>query len=85
MHDRVEQALDLADDFIITGRSPELLEHCVKPLIEGFLKIRGLELSEERTMITHIDDGFDFLGFHVRKYKGWVKGKYYRRIKGQSI
>jgi RNA-directed DNA polymerase len=59
-----------ADDFIITGRSPELLETCVKPLIEGFLKIRGLELSEEKTMITHIDDGFDFLGFNVRKYKG---------------
>jgi RNA-directed DNA polymerase len=39
-------------------------------LIEGFLKIRGLELSEEKTMITHIDDGFDFLGFNVRKYKG---------------
>lgn len=59
-----------ADDFIVTGRSPELLETCVKPLIEGFLKIRGLELSEEKTMITHIDDGFDFLGFNVRKYKG---------------
>ena len=59
-----------ADDFIITGRSPELLETCVKPLIEGFLKIRGLELSPEKTLITHIDDGFDFLGFNVRKYKG---------------
>ncbi|WP_413914927.1 group II intron maturase-specific domain-containing protein [Desulfobacula sp.] len=59
-----------ADDFIITSRSPELLETCVKPLIEEFLKIRGLELSEEKTMITHIDDGFDFLGFNVRKYKG---------------
>jgi RNA-directed DNA polymerase len=59
-----------ADDFIITGRSSELLETCVKPLVEGFLKIRGLELSEEKTMITHIDDGFDFLGFNVRKYNG---------------
>jgi len=59
-----------ADDFIITGCSPELLEHQVKPLIVGFLKTRGLELSEEKTMITHIDDGFDFLGFNVRKYKG---------------
>ncbi len=58
-----------ADDFIVTGRSPELLEHKVKPLIEELLKIRGLELSEEKTIITHIDDGFDFLGFNVRKYK----------------
>ncbi len=59
-----------ADDFIVTGRSPEMLKHKVKPLIEEFLKIRGLELSEEKTIITHIDDGFDFLGFNVRKYKG---------------
>ena len=31
---------------------------------------RGLELSEEKTTITHIEDGFDFLGQHVRKYNG---------------
>ncbi|MGR2989007.1 hypothetical protein ABMY09_23150, partial [Vibrio vulnificus] len=31
---------------------------------------RGLTLSEEKTHITHIDDGFDFLGFNLRKYKG---------------
>ncbi len=35
-----------------------------------FLAKRGLELSEEKTLITHIDDGFDFLGFNVRKFKG---------------
>ncbi|MGL0832663.1 group II intron maturase-specific domain-containing protein, partial [Vibrio vulnificus] len=35
-----------------------------------FLKERGLTLSEEKTHITHIDDGFDFLGFNLRKYKG---------------
>ena len=33
-----------------------------------FLKERGLELSKEKTKITHIDDGFNFLGFNVRKY-----------------
>ncbi|WP_321414738.1 reverse transcriptase domain-containing protein [uncultured Desulfobacter sp.] len=59
-----------ADDFIVTGRSPEMLKYKVKPLIKEFLKIRGLELSEKKTIITHIDDGFDFLGFNVRKYKG---------------
>jgi RNA-directed DNA polymerase len=42
----------------------------VKPAIVAFLKERGLELSEEKTRITHIDDGFDFLGFNVRKYAG---------------
>ena len=42
----------------------------MKPAVVAFLKERGLELSEEKTHITHIDDGFDFLGFNVRKYGG---------------
>lgn len=58
-----------ADDFIITGKSKELLENKVMPAVANFLKARGLELSEEKTRITHINDGFDFLGFNVRKYK----------------
>src|SRR3989441_11054257 len=59
-----------ADDFIITGSSKELLEEEVKPLVEAFMKERGLELSAEKTLITHITDGFDFLGQNVRKYEG---------------
>jgi RNA-directed DNA polymerase len=59
-----------ADDFIITGISKEVLETEVKPLVTAFLQGRGLELSEEKTSITHIEDGFDFLGQNVRKYKG---------------
>lgn len=59
-----------ADDFIITGESRELLEEKVKPLVVQFLQERGLELSEEKTKLTHIDEGFEFLGFHIRKYKG---------------
>jgi len=57
-----------ADDFIITGRSKELLENEVKPVVEAFLRERGLELSPEKTLITHIESGFDFLGQNVRKY-----------------
>jgi len=59
-----------ADDFIITGSSKELLEEKVRPLVEAFLAERGLELSPEKTTITHIDEGFDFLGQTVRKYRG---------------
>ena len=58
-----------ADDFIITGKSKETLEE-IKLLVADFLKERGLTLSEEKTKITHIDEGFDFLGFNVRKYNG---------------
>lgn len=59
-----------ADDFIITGVSKELLEDEVKPLVEVFMAERGLMLSAEKTKITHIEEGFDFLGQNVRKYGG---------------
>lgn len=58
-----------ADDFIITASSREILENKVKPVVESFIRERGLELSMEKTVITHISNGFDFLGFHIRKYK----------------
>lgn len=58
-----------ADDFIITGRTKELLEEGVRPLVEAHLRERGLSLSPEKTRITHIRDGFDFLGQHLRKYR----------------
>ncbi len=61
-----------ADDFIVTGRTKELLEQEVKPLIEEHLKERGLELSPEKTKITHIEEGFDFLGQNVHKYNGTI-------------
>src|SRR5713226_8798517 len=57
-----------ADDFIITGRTKELLEGEIKPLVEQFLQARGLELSPAKTVITHVEKGFDFLGQNVRKY-----------------
>ena len=59
-----------ADDFIITSRTKELLEDEVKPLVEKFLAERGLELSPTKTRITHIDEGFDFLGVNIRKFDG---------------
>lgn len=59
-----------ADDFLITGRTKELLENEVNPFVENYLSFRGLELSQEKTKITHISEGFDFLGQNVRKYNG---------------
>ncbi|NEX60236.1 group II intron reverse transcriptase/maturase [Noviherbaspirillum galbum] len=57
-----------ADDFIITGKSKDILEQEVKPMVRDFLAERGLHLSEEKTRITHLSEGFDFLGQHIRKY-----------------
>jgi RNA-directed DNA polymerase len=41
-----------------------------KDIVSQFLENRGLTLSEEKTMITHIDGGFDFLGWTFRKFRG---------------
>ncbi len=57
-----------ADDFIITASSKEYLEDKVKPLVEKFLATRGLILSEKKTKITHVTEGFDFLGWNVRMF-----------------
>ena len=57
-----------ADDFVITSKSKELLEGEIRPLVEQFLKQRGLELSPTKTVITHVEHGFDFLAQNVRRY-----------------
>jgi len=64
-----------ADDFIVTGASREILEDEIKPLVESFLQERGLKLSQEKTHITHIEEGFDFLGENIRAYEGKVLTK----------
>jgi RNA-directed DNA polymerase len=58
-----------ADDFIITANSKETAVE-LKNIVSEFLESRGLVLSEEKTMITHIDTGFDFLGWTFRKFDG---------------
>ena len=59
-----------ADDWIVTAKTREMLEEQILPVIEVFLRERGLELSPEKTHITHITEGFDFLGQNIRKYNG---------------
>jgi RNA-directed DNA polymerase len=54
---------------MITGSAKELLENEIKPLVEQFMKERGLQLSQEKTHITHITTGFDFLGQNIPKYQ----------------
>lgn len=55
-----------ADDFVIVGKTEEVLKEA-KRVITEFLSERGLTLSPEKTRITHIDQGFDFLGWNFRK------------------
>jgi len=78
-----------ADDFVITGSTPEVLEREVKPWVEQFLAVRGLTLSTEKTRIVNIAEGFDFLGWNFRKYSGTLLIKpskknvqaFYRKVK----
>lgn len=63
-----------ADDFVITGRSRRQLER-VRNELTQFLAERGLRLSEEKTRIVHIDEGFDFLGWTFRRHNGTFLGQ----------
>jgi RNA-directed DNA polymerase len=59
-----------ADDFVVFCETKEDAENC-KQILAQWLTARGLTLSEEKTQIAHIKEGFDFLGFNVRQY--WTK------------
>ena len=56
-----------ADDFVVTANNKEVLKS-IKDILKTFLADRGLELSNEKTSITHINKGFDFLGWNYKKY-----------------
>lgn len=57
-----------ADDLVCTADSKELIENNIVPVINDFLKPRGLMLSPEKTRIVKIEEGFDFLGQHLQKF-----------------
>ena len=57
-----------ADDFVVLCKTKDDTEK-VPELLKDYLKNRGLTLSPEKTHITHLDDGFDFLGINFRSYK----------------
>jgi Group II intron, maturase-specific domain len=57
-----------ATRLVITAPTREVLETYARPQVEQFLQERGLALSEAKTRIVHIKEGFNFLGFHIRKF-----------------
>lgn len=70
--DRGISLVRYADDLVVTAPTREVLETYVVPKLSAFLAERGLKLSEAKTRIVHVDQGFDFLGFTVRRYGGVV-------------
>jgi RNA-directed DNA polymerase len=75
-----------ADDFVVTAPSREILETYVVPRLSQFLAERGLTLSQAKTRIVHREEGFNFLGFTIRYYKGKLltkpqKGKVHHHLR----
>ena len=58
-----------ADDLMGLCHSREQAEQ-VKARLVAWLAPRGLVFNEDKTRIVHLDDGVDFLGFNVRRYRG---------------
>jgi RNA-directed DNA polymerase len=56
-----------ADDFVALCDSREQAEQ-VKNRLVGWLASRGLAFNEDKTRVVHLAEGFDFLGFNVRRY-----------------
>lgn len=57
-----------ADDFVIASQTREAAEAIIPRLTE-WLEPRGLKLNPDKTRIVHIDQGFNFLGATIRRYK----------------
>jgi len=58
-----------ADDFVVTCKTYDEAQQKREEIANLLKEAIDLELSVEKTSITNIHDGFDFLGFHIRKYR----------------
>jgi RNA-directed DNA polymerase len=78
-----------ADDFIVIGRSKRMIESCVRPAIEEFLKERGLTLSKEKTKILSVlkGDKIPFLGycFQYRKKFSYKYNQFNDKLNQEGI
>lgn len=57
-----------ADDFVILCETKKQAHEMYEKL-KPYLDTRGLELAPDKTKITHLSEGFEFLGFNVRRYQ----------------
>ena len=73
-----------ADDFVVMCESRERAEGIYEKL-KPYLEKRGLELSEEKTKVTSVSEGFDFLGFTIRRFQCQQGSKLLVRPSKRSI
>lgn len=78
-----------ADDMIIVAKTNRVIEIC-RSKLEQFLSVRGLNINEKKTKVTHISDGFKFLGFFFKLYlytkprKKIIRVGYVKKLKEYS-
>ena len=65
-----------ADDWCLAVSGTKAHAEALKEEIAGVLATMGLRLSEEKTLITHIDEGLDFLGWRIQRHRKRGTGKY---------
>lgn len=73
-----------ADDFVILCETEKEAQSMYEKL-QPYLEKRGLELAPDKTKVTNIYEGFDFLGFNVRRYKCSDREKLFIKPSKQSI
>ena len=66
-----------ADDWCLAISGTQAHAEALREEIAGVLSTMGLRLSPEKTLITHIDEGLDFLGWRIQRHRKRGTGKYY--------
>jgi RNA-directed DNA polymerase len=66
-----------ADDWCLMVAGSRQHAEALREEIAGVLSQMGLRLSQEKTLITHIDEGLDFLGWHIQRHRKWGTNRCY--------
>lgn len=76
-----------ADDFVVLVSGPAQRAEALREQVADVLAPLGLRLSDEKTRVVHIDDGFDSLGHHIHRQRkrGTSKRYVYTRPSKKAI
>jgi RNA-directed DNA polymerase len=66
-----------ADDFVLMVSGDRHHAEALREQVTAVLAPLGLRLAPEKTRTVHIDEGFDFLGFHIRRMRKRGTNKHY--------
>src|SRR5512144_3214508 len=65
------------DDFVVMVHGERHHAEALREEVAAVLAPLGLRLAPEKTAVVHIDEGFDFLGFHIRRMRKRGTNKHY--------